>query len=239
VGTVLLPPLGVASGRSRIGMLDLNLLRISELFPRRSSPMTVLVPVRGRLLPCQIGAPSEKNLTITVEGDCATRKHRPPAMPTPGGCDRFSLQRLSFSPPPSQRPLPLAPGILGGPLSCRGISLPGLTERGDVLYTKLDGVHFDRLGQGIEHLLQGRMILRVARGAKGPCRTGIDIDVRQARANVWASIELRSASPAGEIPPDGIGAPVPRPVNSGQSGAVLLHPMPSTSYCSGPVATQR
>ena len=37
----------------------------------------------------------------------------------------------------------------------RGISLPRLAERGDVLQSKLDRVHLDRLGQGIDHLLQG------------------------------------------------------------------------------------
>jgi len=72
-----------------------------------------------------------------------------------------------FLAPASRTPGALRKALRESRRGIEGIAYPCLAECGDVLETKLNRVHPDRLRQGIQHLLQRPRPLRMARGAKG------------------------------------------------------------------------
>ena len=192
VGTVLLPPLGVANCVVPVSACSIEMRSIGT--PSSSATICtphVFVPVPMSLAPMfRFALPSAKSLTMAVAGGLPPPPcHMPPATPTPRLiCDgagvraRASAQPNAFAPFCRQSAEPGA--------RVRRIAVARLADERDVLQPQLDRVHADLRRQGVHHDLEGPGALRVPRRAERPLGPGVDVDALVLAAHVRARVEL-------------------------------------------------
>ena len=128
---------------------------------------------------------------MTVAFGSPPHPHMPAATPTPRRrCPALFGRRRA-----SVQPNALAPSArqLARPVEVYGALSLSLADRRDVLQAELDRVDPELLGQGVDHLLERPVALRVARRPERPRLAGVDEDVRGLELHVGAGVEVADA----------------------------------------------